>query len=82
MVRGRGSVQLRHLCLLVGRGEWLEMYGVEPYAAVQLAVVDEGLSHQEAARRFGIDRRAVKKMLSYAAPSGYRWKVSIRQPEI
>ena len=27
------------------------MYGVELYAAVRLAVVDEGLSHHEAARR-------------------------------
>ena len=44
------------------------MYGVELYAAVRLAVVDEGLSHHEAGRRFGIDRRTVKKMLSYSAP--------------
>ena len=29
-----------------------EMYGVELYAAVRLAVVDEGLSHHEAGRRF------------------------------
>ena len=33
------------------------MYGVELYAAVRLAVVEEGLSHREAGRRFGIDRR-------------------------
>ena len=46
------------------------MYGVELYAAVRLAVVDEGLSHYEAGRRFGIDRRTVKKMLSYSAPPG------------
>ena len=44
------------------------MYGVELYWAVRLSVVDEGLSHREAARRFGIDRRTVKKMLSYSAP--------------
>ena len=44
------------------------MYGVELYAAVRLAVVDESLSHHEAARRFGIDRPTVKKMLSYSAP--------------
>ena len=50
------------------------MYGVELYAAVRLAVVDEGLSHHEAGRRFGIDRRTVKKMLSYPAPPGYRLK--------
>ena len=30
------------------------MYGVELYAAVRLAVVDEGLSYHEAGRRFGI----------------------------
>ena len=45
------------------------MYGVELYAVVRLAVVEEGLSHREAGRRFGIDRRTVKKMLSYSAPS-------------
>ena len=50
------------------------MYGVELYAAVRLAVVDEGLSHHEAGRRFGIDRRTVKKMLSYPPPPGYRLK--------
>ena len=48
------------------------MYGVELYAAVRLAVVEEGLSHREAGRRFGIDRRTVKKMLRYSAPPGYR----------
>ena len=48
------------------------MYGVELYAAVRLAVVDEGLSHlTRRAARFGIDRRTVKKMLSYSAPPGY-----------
>jgi len=41
------------------------------YAAVRLAVVEEGLSHREAVWRFGIDRRTVKKMLSYSAPPGY-----------
>ena len=46
------------------------MYGVELYAGVRLAIVDEGLSHHEKGRRFGIDRRTVKKMLSYSAPPG------------
>ncbi len=44
------------------------MYGVELYAAVRLAVVEEGLSHHEAGRPFGIDRRTVKKVLSYSSP--------------
>ena len=47
-----------------------ETYGVELYEAVRPAVVNEGLSHREAARQFGIDRRTVKKMLSYSAPLG------------
>ena len=41
---------------------------MELYVAVRLVVVDEGLSHHEAVRRFGIDRRTAKKMLSYSAP--------------
>jgi transposase len=58
------------------------MYGVELYREVRLAVVDEGLSHREAARRFGIDRRTVKKMLSYAAPPGYRRSRPVRRPKL
>ena len=58
------------------------MYGVELYTAVRLAVVDEGLSHHEAGRRFGIDRRTVKKMLSYSAPPGYRRTKPVRRPKL
>ena len=58
------------------------MYGVELYAAVRLAVVDEGLSHHEAGRRFGIDRWTVKKMLSYSAPPGYRRTKPVRRPKL
>ena len=58
------------------------MYGVELYAAVRLAVVEEGLSHHEAGRRFGIDRRTVKKMLSYSSPPGYRRTKPIRRPKL
>ncbi len=58
------------------------MYGVELYAAVRLAVVEEGLSHHEAGRRFGIDRRTVKKMLRYSAPPGYRRRKPVRRPKL
>ena len=58
------------------------MYGVELYAAVRLAVVEEGLSHHEAGRRFGIDRRTVKKMLSYSSPPGYRRSKPVRRPKL
>ena len=62
---------------VVARGR--EMYSVELYAAVRLAVVDEGLSQHEAARRFGIDRWTVKKMLSYSPPPGYRRTAPVRR---
>ena len=41
-----------------------------------------GLSHHEAGRRFGIDRRTVKKMLSYSAPPGYRRTKPVRRPKL
>ena len=58
------------------------MYGVELYRDVRLAVVEEGLSEREAARRFGIDRRTVKKMLRYSAPPGYRRSQPARRPKL
>ena len=45
------------------------MYGVELYAAVRLAVVDEGLSHHEAGRRSGI---GVVSCIGPLAPHGFR----------
>ena len=57
------------------------MSGVELYAAVRLAAVNGGLSYHEAGRRFAVDRRTVKKMVSYSAPSGYRRTVPVRRPK-
>ena len=54
---------------------------MEFYAAVRLAVAKEGLSHHEAGRRFGIDRRTVKKMLCCSAPPGYRRARPVRRPK-
>jgi len=48
------------------------MYGVELYSKVRIAVLRDGLSQREAARRFGIDRGTVAKMVGHAAPPGYR----------
>ena len=45
---------------------------VDLYGRVRYAVVVEGLSRREAARRFGIDPRTVAKMLSFSVPPGYR----------
>ena len=55
---------------------------MELYAAVRLAVVNAGLSHDEAGRRFGIDRPMVRKMLSYSAPPGYRRTKPVRRPKL
>jgi transposase len=55
------------------------MKRVELYARVRHAVMIDGLSQREAARRFGIDPRTVKKMLSYSVPPGYvRTKPPVR----
>ena len=58
------------------------MYGMALYAAVRLAVVDERLSHHETGRRFGINRRTVKKMLSYSVPPGYHRTKPVRRPKL
>jgi transposase len=52
------------------------MYGVDLYGRVRLAVLGQGLSQREAARRFGIDRGTVRKMLGHSVPPGYRRGVS------
>ena len=46
--------------------------GVELYGRLRHAVQIEGLSHREAARRFGIDPRTVRKMMLFSVPPGYR----------
>src|SRR5438552_16788273 len=48
------------------------MVRVELYAKVRHAVMVEGLSRREAARRFGVHRNTVTKMLSFSVPPGYR----------
>ena len=58
------------------------MYGVELYRDVRLAVLEEGLSERETARRFGIDRRTEKKMLRDPAPPGYRRTQPERRPKL
>jgi transposase len=50
------------------------MFTVELYAKVCRAVQVEGLSQREAARRYGVHRNTVAKMLVYSIPPGYRRK--------
>ena len=48
------------------------MFTVELYAAIRCAVMIEELNRQEAARRFGVLRNTITKMILYSAPPGYR----------
>ena len=48
------------------------MYRVELYAEVRRSVYVEGLNERAAARRFGLARETVRKVLRYSAPPGYR----------
>lgn len=48
------------------------MFSVELYGRVRHACQIEGLSQREAARRFGLHRNTVRKMLSFSVPPGYR----------
>src|SRR5215218_5560752 len=48
------------------------MFSVVVYGRVSHACHVEGLSQREAARRFGIHRSTVRKMLAFSIPPGYR----------
>ncbi len=58
------------------------MYRAERYAAVRRSVYVEGLSERAAARRFGLARETVRKMLRYRLPPGYRRAQPIRHPDL
>ncbi len=48
------------------------MFTVELYAKIRRAVMVDGLSRRAAARRFGIHRNTIAKMLQFSIPPGYR----------
>lgn len=52
------------------------------YAAVRRAVYVEGISEREAARRFGLSRVTVHKMLQFAVPPGYRRQQPVKRPKL
>jgi transposase len=58
------------------------MFRVELYGAVRHAVMIDGLSHREAARRFGVHRNTISKMLRYSAPPGYRRREASVSPKL
>ena len=45
---------------------------MELYAKIRRAVMVDGLSRREAARRFGVHRNTIAKMLQFSIPPGYR----------
>ena len=55
---------------------------MELYAAVRRSVYVEGVSERAAARRFGLARETVRKMLRYRLPPGYRRAKPIRCPKL
>lgn len=58
------------------------MYEVDLYRRVRLACHHDGLSRREAARRFGIDRKTIAKMLAFSVPPGYRRSGPPRRPKL
>ena len=58
------------------------MRTVELYAAVRRAVFVEGISQREAARRFGLSRTTVAKMMQFSLPPGYRRRQAPPRPRL
>jgi transposase len=58
------------------------MRTVELYAAVRRAVFVQGISQREAARRFGLSRTTVAKMVQFSLPPGYRRREPARRPKL
>ena len=48
------------------------MFTVELYAGIGRAVMVDGLSRWEAAKRFGVHRNTISKMLQFSVLQGYR----------
>src|ERR671914_442944 len=58
------------------------MFSVELYGRVRHACRVEGLSIREAARRFGLHRNTVRKMLAFSVPPGYRRRGPPARPRL
>lgn len=53
---------------------------MEVYARVRRAVQVDGMSIREAARRFGLSRKTIRKMLQFSLPPGYARKKPVQRP--
>ena len=51
------------------------------YARVRRACMVEGMGIREAAKKFGLHRDTVRKMLKYSVPPGYQRSKPVRRPK-
>jgi hypothetical protein len=58
------------------------MYKVDLYAKVRRAVMVENQSERATAKRFGISRKSVSKMLRHTVPPGYQRKDAPVSPKL
>ena len=58
------------------------MYQVDIYRRVRLAGHRDGISQRELARRFGIDRKTISKILKHSTPPGYQRSKPPRRPKL
>ena len=58
------------------------MYSVDLYRQVRLACHHDHLSRREAARRFGVDRKTISKILAHAEPPGYQRSGPPKRPKL
>ncbi|MBF0252111.1 MAG: hypothetical protein HQL35_15975 [Alphaproteobacteria bacterium] len=52
------------------------------YRQVRLACHHDHLSRREAARRFGVDRKTISKILAHAEPPGYQRSGPPKRPKL
>lgn len=62
--------------------EHQEVYTVELYARVRREVLVEGKSEREVARKYGLARETVRKMVRYSVPPGYQRQKPVRRPKL
>ena len=55
---------------------------MDVYRCVRIACHVDGLSQREAARRFGVLRETVKKMLAHSVLPGYRRREPSKRPKL
>ncbi len=58
------------------------MYKVQTYAFARQAYYVEGKSQRQIAKKLGVNRRTVQKMLKHATPPGYERAKEIAQPKL